>query len=116
MGFLAILPAALNNFRDRKEDAQVNKRTLVVRFGKTFGRLEMTLLSMLPFLLGFFWLDFGHLVAGVLPMIIFPLAYLLVYLVWKTEPAPIFNQYFILCVAIHVAFGLFLSIGLNLRV
>lgn len=29
-----------NNLRDIEEDAKANKKTLVVRFGKTFGRLE----------------------------------------------------------------------------
>ncbi len=43
----AILTA--NNLRDIEEDRQCNKKTLCVRFGKTFGRLEYTLCLLLGF-------------------------------------------------------------------
>ena len=114
MGCLAILPGALNNFRDQDEDAQTNKRTLIVRFGKLFGRWEITLLTIIPFLLGFFWIGAGYPAAAAMPFVIFPMAFALVYLIWRTEPGPIFNRFFILCVLIHFAFGLLLSTALVL--
>ena len=54
MGMLAILPNALNNFRDMHEDEEVNKQTLAVRFGASFARREIAVLTTIPFLLNGF--------------------------------------------------------------
>lgn len=40
VGLLAMSILVLNNIRDRFSDARANKRTLVVRFGESFGRRE----------------------------------------------------------------------------
>ncbi|MGV3619340.1 MAG: 1,4-dihydroxy-2-naphthoate polyprenyltransferase [Archangium sp.] len=40
VGLLGVALLAVNNTRDAKTDAAVNKRTLVVRFGESFGRAE----------------------------------------------------------------------------
>lgn len=48
IGLLAVAPLAVNNLRDRQQDAQVGKRTLVVRFGHAFGCVEYTLAMLLP--------------------------------------------------------------------
>lgn len=40
VGALATAILAVNNLRDRHTDAKANKRTLVVRFGESFGRAE----------------------------------------------------------------------------
>ncbi len=40
VGALGVALLAVNNVRDRATDAQVGKRTLVVRFGDAFGRRE----------------------------------------------------------------------------
>lgn len=42
-GMLSVTPLAINNIRDEKEDLKANKKTLVVRFGKTFGLFEYVL-------------------------------------------------------------------------
>jgi 1,4-dihydroxy-2-naphthoate octaprenyltransferase len=42
-GFLGLLPLNLNNLRDHDEDKAVNKKTLVVRFGISFGKLHFLL-------------------------------------------------------------------------
>jgi 1,4-dihydroxy-2-naphthoate octaprenyltransferase len=43
-GFLATAIIVVNNLRDRKTDVKAGKRTLAVRFGETFARIEYTLL------------------------------------------------------------------------
>ncbi len=39
-GMLAVAPLVVNNIRDEEEDRKTQKKTLVVRFGKRFGRIE----------------------------------------------------------------------------
>lgn len=111
MGLLAILPNAVNNFRDMFEDAEVNKKTLAVRFGKTFARSEIAFCTFVPFLLNFLWIPYGHLAAGLFPWCAFPLAFLFVRSLWKAEPSAVFNRFFALSVLIHFLFGILLTIG-----
>ncbi|MEE2961772.1 MAG: 1,4-dihydroxy-2-naphthoate polyprenyltransferase [Myxococcota bacterium] len=56
VGMLITAILVVNNLRDRLSDAQVNKRTLVVRFGQRFGRLEYGTLLIT---------SFGILIVGV---------------------------------------------------
>lgn len=49
VGALATAILVVNNQRDRHTDARTGKRTLVVRFGPTFGRWEYTLLVGIAF-------------------------------------------------------------------
>lgn len=111
MGLLAILPNAVNNFRDMFDDAEVDKKTLAVRFGKMFARCEIAVCTFLPFVLNFIWSLYGHTAAFLFPLSIFPLAFLFVKSVWNAEPSAIFNRYFALSVLIHFLFGLLLCIG-----
>jgi 1,4-dihydroxy-2-naphthoate octaprenyltransferase len=46
IGCLSTVLIGINNLRDVTEDALSGKRTLAVRFGRTFGRLEITLLIL----------------------------------------------------------------------
>lgn len=111
MGMLAILPNALNNFRDMFEDAEVNKLTLAVRFGRYFAKREIATLTFFPFVLNLLWLKVGYSAAAFLPLFLIPLAFLFVRSVWITEPGPIFNRYFRLSVLVHFLFGFMLIIG-----
>lgn len=115
MGLLAILPNAINNFRDMIEDATVNKKTLAVRFGKIFARWEIAICSFFPFLLNFYWIAFGQIGAVLFPLILLPLAFLFVKTLWVTEPGAVFNRFFALGVLIHFLFGFLLFIGWALQ-
>jgi 1,4-dihydroxy-2-naphthoate octaprenyltransferase len=115
MGLLAILPNALNNFRDIYEDAEIGKNTLAVRFGKSFARWEIAVLTALPFILGLGWICFGYEEAALIPLLLLPVAFLFVRSVWITEPGPLFNRFFGLSVLVHFFFGLFLVIGFFLK-
>ena len=48
VGLLALGLLIVNNLRDHKPDARAGKKTLVVRFGHTFGCIEYTLAMALP--------------------------------------------------------------------
>jgi 1,4-dihydroxy-2-naphthoate octaprenyltransferase len=111
MGLLAVLPNALNNFRDMYEDAQSNKQTLAVRFGRTFARREIASITTLPFILNLLWFFHGYPVAALLPLLLIPMAFLFLKSIYETEPGPLFNKFFGLSVMIHFLFGLLLVIG-----
>jgi 1,4-dihydroxy-2-naphthoate octaprenyltransferase len=49
LGLVASAILAVNNLRDRVGDARANKRTLVVRFGERFARVEHALCLLAPF-------------------------------------------------------------------
>lgn len=50
-GLFSMAILAVNNYRDRAQDATVNKRTLAVRFGPTFAKIEYIACIGLGFLL-----------------------------------------------------------------
>jgi 1,4-dihydroxy-2-naphthoate polyprenyltransferase len=114
IGLLMIIPNATNNFRDMFEDVLVHKNTLAVRFGKSFARWEIAGLMFFPFVLNLCWFALDRPMAALLPLLIFPLAFLFVRYVWITEPGPIFNRFFGLSVLVLFLFGLLLSLGLNI--
>ncbi len=58
VGALATAVLVVNNLRDHVQDAKANKRTLVVRFGPSFGRWEYRLLLAVAYLLpGYLFID-----------------------------------------------------------
>lgn len=62
IGCLSTVLIAINNLRDVEEDTKSGKRTLAVRFGSTFARLEITGLFIIAYGLSSYWLSqgFGH--------------------------------------------------------
>ena len=48
IGCIATALLAVNNVRDYEEDKQANKRTIVVRFGETVGRIEYIICMVIP--------------------------------------------------------------------
>ena len=53
MGMLVTAILVINNLRDRDADIISGKKTLAVRFGKTFSKIQFIMLVMLPFVLPF---------------------------------------------------------------
>lgn len=115
IGFHATVLIAINNLRDARGDVLVGKKTLAVRFGKTFSRLEITVLAILPFLMNLFWIRNEFYWAAFLPMLAFPVVLLLARGIWRNEPGPIYNQFLGMAAGLHLLFGLLLSLGLFLR-
>jgi 1,4-dihydroxy-2-naphthoate octaprenyltransferase len=108
IGLLATVMLTLNNLRDCAGDALVNKKTSVVRFGKTFARVEISVLIALPYLIGMYWLG-EHPAAALIPFFTLPLAFKLIKGVWKEEPSPVYNVFLGLAAGLHCLYGLLLS-------
>jgi 1,4-dihydroxy-2-naphthoate polyprenyltransferase len=111
LGLLAAVVIATNNLRDIETDAKANKKTLAVLTGKTFARLEITLMILLPYFLNLLWSDLGFYKAGLLPLVSLPLGFTLVRCIWHYEPSKIYNTFFGMAALLNFLFGLFLSIG-----
>jgi 1,4-dihydroxy-2-naphthoate octaprenyltransferase len=111
IGFLATTLIAINNFRDMEGDKRVGKKTMAVRFGAEFSRREIAFLSISPFLINFYWMARGYWIAGLLPLLVLPLAIKLVQKVKNTDPSPEYNKFLAQSAALHLLFGILLSVG-----
>lgn len=58
-GAYSVALIALNNLRDRETDRRVNKKTLAVRFGERFTRIEILLFLFIPAVIPLFFLPFN---------------------------------------------------------
>lgn len=115
VGLLSCVMIAINNLRDIKSDLSAGKLTLAARFGIRFGRLEITLLILLPFALNLLWLLAGSPQTAVYPLFLFPTALFLIRNIWNHDPSPVYNYFLGLAALLHFLFGLLLSLGLFLR-
>jgi 1,4-dihydroxy-2-naphthoate octaprenyltransferase len=115
IGFLAVVMIAINNLRDAEGDRNTAKKTLAVRFGKTFSRAEITFLSLAPHFLGLYWLTLGMYRAAILPLFTLPLTFRLLDKIWKTEPSPEYNKFLGMGALLHLLFGILLSAGFVIR-
>lgn len=114
VGFLATVMIAINNMRDVVGDAEVNKKTLPVRFGITFARYEITLLIVTTFALNIFWFMRGEPLAAILPFAVLPLGTMIIRGVWAQPPGRIYNKFLGLAALLQIAFGTLLGIGMML--
>jgi 1,4-dihydroxy-2-naphthoate octaprenyltransferase len=114
IGFLCTVLIAINNLRDRAQDALVNKKTLAVRLGERGARLEIVALYACTFLLNIYWYRHGQSFAAGMSFVSLPLAILLVRNIWSTSPGPIFNIFLAQASLIHLLFGLLFSLGMVL--
>ena len=108
IGMLSTVLIALNNLRDVAEDTQSNKRTLAVRFGVTFSRVEITLLCLLPPLLGLiFWT--GKLAFW--PLCVLPLGIIISLNVRRTAPSRAYNKFLAISAAQLVLFTVLFTLA-----
>jgi 1,4-dihydroxy-2-naphthoate octaprenyltransferase len=112
VGFLATVLIAINNLRDAPEDAKVGKKTLAVRFGQTFAKAEITVLCYAPYFLGIAYEERGWTWAAYGPLITVPLVSRLVRGIWSSSASYSMNRFLVLAAAVHLLFGIALSIGL----
>lgn len=92
VGCLSTVLIAINNLRDLPEDAKTGKRTLAVRFGATFARVEITALLAVAFGLTLYW--WQHLRALQVLIAIWPVglfAYNILKPVWTLNAGPKLN-------------------------
>jgi 1,4-dihydroxy-2-naphthoate polyprenyltransferase len=112
IGFLSTVLIAINNLRDVNQDRSANKKTLAVRFGVRFARIEIAVLLMLPFFLQVYWYMQSGLVAAFLPLVLLPLAVHIGRQIAENEPSQKYNRYLAQSALLHAGFGFVLSVGL----
>lgn len=115
VGLLATVLIAVNNLRDHVTDSKANKWTLAARYGPRFARAEIAALVSIPFLSGAFWYVQGFRWAGLLPLLVFPLGVRLVRKIYATKPGVVYNQFLAQAAALHLVFGVLLSLGFLIR-
>jgi 1,4-dihydroxy-2-naphthoate octaprenyltransferase len=111
IGFLSIVPHAINNLRDRVDDAVVNKKTLVVRFGEQFGRWEITFCTLFPYVLGLYWIVQGDLWMALLPCLALPLMIRNLREIWNHQPSDSFNQNLAISALCQTLFASLMAFG-----
>ncbi|MCP5077332.1 MAG: 1,4-dihydroxy-2-naphthoate polyprenyltransferase [Psychromonas sp.] len=85
-GLLCIAILSVNNLRDIQSDARANKRTLAVRYGATFTRIEYTLCLLLSAIIPLFiFLTTDSNVIILLPILSIFLAIPVLKTVWQQE-------------------------------
>jgi len=115
IGFHATVLIAINNLRDADQDRTVNKKTLAVRMGKNFARLEIGFLCFAPFVMNYYWWTVGFKGATLMPLATLPLALLITKNIFQTEPGSVYNKYLGQAALLHLTFGLLLSLGFFLE-
>lgn len=115
VGLLAAVLIAINNLRDAPQDGRVNKKTLAVRFGVTFARLEILFLAVAPFVLGWYWYERGSEFAAVMPLLVLPVASRVIAGVFANEPSFVYNRFLAMAAALHLGFGILLAAALWVR-
>lgn len=111
IGCLCTSIIAIDNYRDIESDRKAQKKTLAVRFGAFFSKIEIAVLILAPYLLNFLWLMWGYNYAALLPFMTAPLGYLIIAKTWYTSPSPAFNAFLGLAALLHLSFGILLIIG-----
>ncbi len=111
IGFHATVLIAINNLRDRAGDQLVQKKTMAVRFGVRFSKWEIASLSLLPFLINVYWWFEGYKIAAILSLGALPLAVKLVRNIFANEPGPVYNKFLAQAAALHLLFGVLITIG-----
>ncbi len=113
-GATATLILAVNNLRDVHQDRAAQKKTLPVRFGVAFGRVEICLFAFSPLYFAPYWYLNGWTLAALLPLLTLPVAIVVVRGALKNEPGPIYNRFLGLSALHHLLGGALLATGLAL--
>ncbi len=88
IGLLTANILVVNNYRDVETDRVAGKRTLVVRFGRRFARVQFTFSLLAAFVIPFLVAAPGRRLWGALPALLMPMAWRHgVRLRQETEPA-----------------------------
>lgn len=114
VGLLATVLIAINNMRDIEQDRLVNKKTMAVRFGVGFVRTEVIVIIAVTYALGVYWWSMDFKWAAILPLLTLPLGVKLIRAVQLAEPSAEMNALLAQSAALHLGFGLLLSVGLVL--
>ncbi len=111
VGFHATVLIAINNLRDMDGDRTVNKKTMAVRFGKSFARFEIAFLSLVPFLMNYYWWSIELEGASLISFLALPLALIVIKNIFRVEPSSAYNKFLGQSALLHLVFGVLLSLG-----
>ena len=111
VGMLSTALIAINNLRDIDEDRAANKRTLAVRFGKGFARVEIATMCILPVLMGSHWMHHS-MPAFWLPLLTCGLGAFISWKVFTTEPSSVYNKLLGIASIQLLVFGALYTTGL----
>jgi 1,4-dihydroxy-2-naphthoate octaprenyltransferase len=114
-GALATGVLVVNNVRDIETDVKTNKRTLAVRFGRSFGVGEYAVLvavaMIVPIVLVF---GFGVHIAALASLVTLPFAVKLVMTLNRERAGDILNRTLANTAKLLLAYGVLLSVGIAL--
>lgn len=85
IGCLSTVLIAINNLRDIDEDRRTGKKTLAVRLGAGFARVEIALLIAAAHAAGYYWAQYGWLRAFTQPLITLPIG---LFVAWRVAVEP----------------------------
>lgn len=111
VGFLSTILIAINNLRDSETDTLVHKKTLAVRFGDNFVRLEIFILSLATYLLNLYYLVALEMLYPLITFAIIPLGGLVVGCVMVIKNKKQLNKILALSALHQLLFAILLSIG-----
>jgi 1,4-dihydroxy-2-naphthoate octaprenyltransferase len=109
-GLLAVALLAVNNLRDARNDVRSGKRTLAVRFGETFARVEIVISVLAPFALVSLLAWAGPRPWLMTVWLALPLAVALLVRVYRSEGAAL-NRCLAMCGALQWLFGVLFVVG-----
>jgi 1,4-dihydroxy-2-naphthoate polyprenyltransferase len=110
VGCLAVVLLAINNLRDMQSDRASGKVTLVVRFGETFGRAEIIVCTVIPFLAVILIAYIRQRWMLAAPLLALPLVVALLVRVSRAREAEL-NRCLAMAGAMQWAFGILFVIG-----
>ncbi|HXI14445.1 MAG TPA: 1,4-dihydroxy-2-naphthoate polyprenyltransferase [Thermoanaerobaculia bacterium] len=114
VGCLAAVLIAINNLRDRDGDLASDKKTLAVRFGSRFARVEITTLALAPFAIGSWWLQSGYPLPFYLPLLALPLAWAIIRSAHRDAGSAL-NTTLGKAAALHALHGILFSLGVAIQ-
>ncbi len=112
IGLFSAALIAINNLRDIDEDRISGKRTLAVRKGIAFAKMEIALFCLGPMLIGTGWLALGYTRLYAIPLILTPMSLYLAWKVFRATPGPEYNKFLALAAMQLLVFAILLTIGL----
>ena len=114
MGMLSNAILVVNNLRDADTDKLSGKKTLAVRFGKKFSRVQYSILVLIPFLLPIYlWWTLENELSLLIPIFAIPISFNLIYQIFLFSGSDL-NFVLIRTARFLFIFTLLLSTGLVL--
>ena len=114
MGMLSNAILVVNNLRDADTDKLSGKKTLAVRFGKKFSRVQYSILVLIPFLLPIYlWWTLENELSLLIPIFAMPISFNLIYQIFLFSGSDL-NFVLIRTARFLFIFTLLLSTGLVL--